>query len=110
MEDMKHFAEAAGRSTPGRLDKVSKRATVKSVRNKIRKFMSKFQHLTNLTIPKEVYDSMAPVSAPTGLPTPQYQPVMCLLTREKVHSKRARIQDSSIDRELRRHGGAILAA
>ena len=30
MEDMKHFAEAVGHSTPGRLDKATKRATVKS--------------------------------------------------------------------------------
>jgi hypothetical protein len=67
---MKHFAEAVGRSTPGRLDK-TKRATVKSVRNKIRKFMSQWQRETNLTIPEEVHDSMAPVSAPAGLPTPR---------------------------------------
>jgi hypothetical protein len=63
MEDMKHFAEAVGRSTPGRLDKETKRATVKSIRNKIRKFMSIWQRETNLTIPPEVHDSMAPVSA-----------------------------------------------
>ena len=36
LEDMKHFAEAVGRSTPDRLDKATKRVTVKSVRNKIR--------------------------------------------------------------------------
>jgi hypothetical protein len=59
MEDMKHFAEAVGRLTPGRLDKATKRVTVKSVRNKIRKFMSQWQLETNLTIPKEVHDSMA---------------------------------------------------
>jgi hypothetical protein len=59
MEDMKHFAEAVGRSTPGRL---TKRATVKSIRVKIRRFMSQWQRETNLTIPKDVHDSMAPVS------------------------------------------------
>jgi hypothetical protein len=72
MEDMKHFAEAVGRSTLGRLDKATERVTVKSVRNKIRKFMSQWQRETNLTIPKEVYDSMAPVGAPAGLPTLKY--------------------------------------
>jgi len=72
MEDMKHFAEAVGRSTPGRLDKVMNRATVKTIRNKIRKFMSQWQRETNLTIPLEVHDSMAPVSALAGLPTPMY--------------------------------------
>jgi hypothetical protein len=71
MKDMKHFAEAVGRSTRDRLDKATKRATVNSVRNKIRKFMSQWQRETNLTIPKEVHDSMAPVSAPVGLPTPR---------------------------------------
>ena len=40
MEDMKHFAEAVERSTPGRLDKATKSATVKLVLNKIRKSMS----------------------------------------------------------------------
>ena len=39
MEDMKHFAEAVGRSTPGRLDKETKRATVKLIQNKVRKFI-----------------------------------------------------------------------
>lgn len=78
--------------------------------------MSQWQRVTNLTIPKEVHDSMAPVGAPAGLPTPKYQPIMCLLTKEKVHQKRAQTQDSSVDsnvlndRELRRHGEAILAA
>jgi len=78
--------------------------------------MSQWQRVTNLTIPKEVHDSMAPVGAPAGLPTLKYQPIMCLLTREKVHQKRAQTQDSSVDsnvlndRELRRHGEAILAA
>jgi hypothetical protein len=72
MKDMKHFVEAVGRSTPGKLDKATKRATIKSVRVKIRNFMSQWQRETNLTIPKEVHDSMAPVSAPAGLPTPKY--------------------------------------
>ena len=62
MEDMKHFAEAVGYSTPGRIDKKTKYGTVKSVRNKIRKFMSQWQRETNLAIPKDVHDSMAPVS------------------------------------------------
>jgi hypothetical protein len=35
MEDIKHFAEAIGRLIPGKLDKATKRATVKSVRVKI---------------------------------------------------------------------------
>ncbi len=38
MEDRKHFAEAVGRPTPGRLDKVKKRASIKSIRNKVRNF------------------------------------------------------------------------
>jgi hypothetical protein len=68
MKHMKHFAEAVGRLTPGRLDKKAGRATVKSVRNKIRKFMSQWQRVTNLTIPKEVHDSMALLSlVPTML-------------------------------------------
>ena len=68
MEVMKHFAEVVGRATPGRLDKEmtldknKKRATVKTIRNKIRKFMSQWQRETHLTIPKDVHDSMAPVS------------------------------------------------
>ncbi|KAG9245438.1 hypothetical protein BJ878DRAFT_541278 [Calycina marina] len=60
MEDMKHITEAVGRSTPGRLDKELKRATVKTVRNKMRKLMSIWQRNTNLTIPPEVHDSVAP--------------------------------------------------
>jgi len=48
MKHMKHFAEAVGRLTPGRLDKKTGRATVKSVRNKVRKFMSQWQRVTNL--------------------------------------------------------------
>ncbi|KAG9244993.1 hypothetical protein BJ878DRAFT_40562 [Calycina marina] len=60
MEDMKHITEAVARSTPGRLDKKLKRATVKTVRNKMRKLMSIWQRNTNLTIPPEVHDSVAP--------------------------------------------------
>ncbi|KAK5202619.1 hypothetical protein LTR96_011223 [Exophiala xenobiotica] len=66
MEVMKHFAEVVGRATPGRLDKEEtldknkKRATVKTIRNKIRKFKSQWQRETHLTIPKDVHDSMAP--------------------------------------------------
>ncbi|KIW79865.1 hypothetical protein Z517_06480 [Fonsecaea pedrosoi CBS 271.37] len=68
MEVMKHFTEVVGRATPGRLDKEKsldkdknkKRATVKTIRNKIRKFMSQWQRETHLTIPKDVHDSMAP--------------------------------------------------
>jgi hypothetical protein len=45
---MKHFAEAVGRSTPGRLDKATKMVTVKSARNKIRKFISLWRRETHL--------------------------------------------------------------
>jgi hypothetical protein len=37
MKDMKHIAEAVGRATPGRLDKKTRRAIVKTVRSMIRK-------------------------------------------------------------------------
>jgi hypothetical protein len=72
MEDMKHVTEAVARSTRGRLDKKTKRGTVKSVRNKMRKLMSIWQRETNLTIPTEVHDSVAPVSAPAGQLVPKY--------------------------------------
>jgi hypothetical protein len=72
MEDMKHITEAVGRSTPGRLDKATGRATVRTVRNKMRKLMSIWQRKTNSTIPPEVHDSVAPVSVPAGHPTPKY--------------------------------------
>jgi hypothetical protein len=72
MEDMKHITEAVGRSTPGRLDKETGRATVKTVRNKMRKLMSIWQRNTNLTIPPEVHDSVAPVSVPAGQPMLKY--------------------------------------
>ena len=68
MEVMKYFAEEVGRATPSRLDKEKaldknkKRVTVKTIRNKIQKFMSQWQRETYLTIPKDVHDSMAPVS------------------------------------------------
>ncbi|KAH6725001.1 hypothetical protein BKA61DRAFT_688306 [Leptodontidium sp. MPI-SDFR-AT-0119] len=48
IEDIKHITKAVGRLTPGRLDKELKRATVKT------------QRKTNLTIPPEVHDSVAP--------------------------------------------------
>ncbi|KAH9203425.1 hypothetical protein DL95DRAFT_503944, partial [Leptodontidium sp. 2 PMI_412] len=60
MEDMKHITEAVGRATPYTLDKELKRATVKTVRNKMIKLMSIWQRKTNLTIPPEVHDSVAP--------------------------------------------------
>ena len=68
MKDMKHIAEAVGRSTPGRLDKEKGKATVKTVRNKMRKFMSQWERKTNLAIPPEVHDSVAPVSTPPASP------------------------------------------
>lgn len=71
MEDMKHIAEAIGLATPGKLDKENGMATVKTVRNKVRKFMSQWVRKTNLAIPPEVHDSMAPVSTPAG-PTPKF--------------------------------------
>lgn len=58
---MKHIAEAIARSTPGRLDEGGM-ATVKTVRVKVRTFMSEWQRKTNLSIPKAVHDSMVPVS------------------------------------------------
>jgi hypothetical protein len=72
MEDMKHITEAVARLTPGRLDKETGRATIKTVRNKMRKLMSIWQRKTNLTIPPEVHDSVAPVSVPAGQPTLKY--------------------------------------
>ncbi|KAN0101619.1 Protein of unknown function (DUF3435) domain containing protein [Hyaloscypha variabilis] len=57
MEDMKHVAEAVARSTRGRL---GKRATVKSVRGKMRKLLSIWLRKTNLPIPQDVHDSVAP--------------------------------------------------
>jgi hypothetical protein len=70
MKDMKHITEAIARSTPYRLDKEMKRATVKTVRNKMRKLTSIWQRNTNLAIPLEVHDSVAPISVPTGHPPP----------------------------------------
>jgi len=58
METMKHFAETVGRSTKARLDKVLNRPTVKSIRVKIRTFMSAWERETDLSIPKDVHDSM----------------------------------------------------
>ena len=62
METMKHFMETVARSMKGRLDTVLGRATVVSVRNASRTFMSAWQRKTDLFIPKEVHDSMSPVS------------------------------------------------
>lgn len=64
MIDMKHFVEFVGRSTVGRIEKFTKKATTWSVRNKMRKFMSQWQRKTGLTIPHEVHDSVTPVSTP----------------------------------------------
>ncbi|KAK3394980.1 hypothetical protein B0H63DRAFT_492051 [Podospora didyma] len=60
METMKHFAETVGRSTKARLDKKLNRPTVKTIRNKIRKFMSAWERETNQPIPKAVHDLMCP--------------------------------------------------
>ena len=62
MTIMKHFAEAVGRSTKARLDKKLRRPTVKSIRVKIRSFISAWERETKESIPKHVHDSMAPVS------------------------------------------------
>ena len=59
MEDMKHFAKFVGRSTKPRLEAYP---TVRSIRRKVRTFMSAWQRETKLAIPKDVHDSMAPVS------------------------------------------------
>jgi hypothetical protein len=120
MDVAKHVAEAIGLATPGKLDKEEGMATVKTVRNKMRKLMSMYERKTGRTIPPEIHDSMAPVSTPASLPSPKWLPIIYLLTREKVHQRRAQVQDWSVytrkgthvlnDRELRRHGGVILAA
>jgi len=55
-------AESVERSTTARLDKTLDRHTVKTIRNKVRKFMSARERETKLPIPKEVHDSMCPVS------------------------------------------------
>jgi hypothetical protein len=72
MKDMKHITEAVARSTPGRLDKETGRATVRTVRNKMRRLLSIWQRMTNFTIPPEVHNSVAPVSVPAGHPTPKH--------------------------------------
>ena len=63
MVDMKHFAEAVGRSTVGKIDKENRKATVKSIRVKMRRFMSQWERETGLSIPRDVHDSVVPVSA-----------------------------------------------
>nr|CAG8993140.1 Unknown function [Thelonectria discophora] len=60
MVTMKHFAEVVARSTGARLDQKLKRPTVKSIRVKIRSFMSAWERETQQPIPKHVHDSMAP--------------------------------------------------
>lgn len=47
---MKHFAELVGRSTVGRLDEEG-RATIKTVRNKVRVFMAQWERVNHLSIP-----------------------------------------------------------
>ncbi|KFY96272.1 hypothetical protein V500_02528 [Pseudogymnoascus sp. VKM F-4518 (FW-2643)] len=61
MQCMKHFAEVVGRSTVGRLDEGGM-ATVKTVRNKVRIFMSQWERENHQSIPPKVHRSMAPVS------------------------------------------------
>lgn len=62
METMKHFVEAFARATKFKLGKKLKRPTVKSIRVKTRSFMSAWERETKLPTPKEVHDSMYPVS------------------------------------------------
>lgn len=112
---MKHITEAVRRVTSYKLDKELKRATVKTVRNKIRKLTSIWQRKTNLTIPPEVHDSVAPVSVHAA-PTMNFNLYM-FTNEEKVYQRRAQIHDSPVDRrkgthvfndrELHRHGGVL---
>ncbi|KAH8655514.1 hypothetical protein BX600DRAFT_525660 [Xylariales sp. PMI_506] len=60
METMKHYAECIGRATKARLDKSLNRPTVKTIRVKVRTFMSAWERHTSLHIPKHVHDSMCP--------------------------------------------------
>lgn len=57
---MKHFAQAIARSTIGKLDE--QKATVQSVRVKVRSFTSQWQRETHQSIPEHVRKAMAPVS------------------------------------------------
>jgi hypothetical protein len=66
MVDLKHFAEAVGRAIIGGLDKEQNKPTVRTIRNKMRKFMSQWQRETGPTIPQDIHDSMAPVSTPSA--------------------------------------------
>ncbi|KFZ25442.1 hypothetical protein V502_00079 [Pseudogymnoascus sp. VKM F-4520 (FW-2644)] len=59
MQCMKHFAEVVGRSTVGRLDEGGM-ATVKTVQNKVRVFMSQWERENHQTIPPKVHKSMRP--------------------------------------------------
>jgi hypothetical protein len=69
MVDLKHFAGAVGRVTVRRLDKEQNKLTVRTIRNKMRKFVSRWQRDTGLTIPQDVYDLMTPVSTPSAAHT-----------------------------------------
>ncbi|KAK5652002.1 hypothetical protein OQA88_10905 [Cercophora sp. LCS_1] len=53
METMKQFSEAIARSTRGRLDEASANPTVKSVRNKIRKFMAAWERENSTSVPRD---------------------------------------------------------
>ena len=69
MKVAKHVAKAVGLTTPGKLDKESGMATVKTIRGKMRRLFSQWERKTGRKIPPEIHDSMAPVSTPAGLPT-----------------------------------------
>ncbi|OBT53809.1 hypothetical protein VE04_04807 [Pseudogymnoascus sp. 24MN13] len=58
MQCMKHFSEVVGRSTVGRLDE-GRMPTVKTVRNKVRIFMSQWERVNHQSIPPDVHNSMA---------------------------------------------------
>lgn len=76
MKVAKHVTRAIGLSTPGKLDKEKGRAIVNTVRSKIRKLRSIYTRKTGRSIPLDVYNSMAPVSTPAGLPTPKQLLIM----------------------------------
>ncbi|PMD21293.1 hypothetical protein NA56DRAFT_658879 [Hyaloscypha hepaticicola] len=78
MEDMKYITEAVARSTRDRLDK---RVIVKSVRGKMRKLLLIWLRKTNLPIPQDIHDLIAPVNAPIGQTTPRV--IIPLLIEEK---------------------------
>lgn len=66
MVNLKHFAEAPGRAIIGGLDKEQIKPTLRTIRNKMGKFMSQWQRETGLTIPQDIHDSMALVSTPSA--------------------------------------------